>query len=215
MQKKGEERQWKQVSFKSVYNWIKQKREKGSLKPNKPSSTRRRKINKEDLKKYVQEHPDHYLREIAVVFNVSSGAIFKALKNMQITLKKTLLYKEREEKRRKEFQEKIKSIAKDRLVFIDESGIDIFLSRKLGRSLRGDKIYGETSGRRYARQSFIAAKVGSRIIAPMIFEGICHSKLFETWIEEFLTKELIPGQIVIINNTAFHKSAKTSPNISC
>jgi len=77
-----------QVSFKSVYNWIKQKREKGSLKPNKPSSTRRRKINKEDLKKYVQEHPDHYLREIAVVFNVSSGAIFKALKNMQITLKK-------------------------------------------------------------------------------------------------------------------------------
>jgi len=86
------------VSFKSVYTWIKQKREKGSLKPNKPSPTRRRKINKEDLKKYVQEHPDHYLREIAVVFNVSSGAIFKALKSMKVTFKKnsTLQRKRRE-----------------------------------------------------------------------------------------------------------------------
>jgi len=90
------------VSFKSVYNWIEQKREKGSLKPNKPSPTRRRKINKEDLKRYVQKHPDHYLREIAVVFNVSSGAIFKALKSMQITFKKnsTLQRKRRESAQR-------------------------------------------------------------------------------------------------------------------
>lgn len=90
------------VSFKSVYNWIKQKREKGSLKPNKPSPTRRRKINKEDLKKYVQEHPDHYLREIARVFEVSNGAIFKALKGMKITFKKnsTLQRKRRESAQR-------------------------------------------------------------------------------------------------------------------
>ena len=147
------------VSFKSVYNWIEQKREKGSLKSNSPSSTRRHKINKEDLKKYVQKHPGHYLREIAVAFNVSSGAIFQALKSMKLTLKKTLLYKERDENRRKEFQERIKFIAKDRLLLMNESGIDTFAFRKLRRSLRGEKIDGEVSGKRYARQSFIAAKV--------------------------------------------------------
>lgn len=43
----------------------------------------------------------------------------------------------------------------------------------------------------------------------MIFEGTCHSELFETWIEKFLIKELVPGQIVIMDNAAFHKSAKT------
>lgn len=86
------------VSFKSVYNWMKQKREKGTLLPNEPSPTRRRKIDKEKLRKYVQEHPDHYLREIAVAFDVSSGAIFKALKTMKITFKKnsTLQRKRRE-----------------------------------------------------------------------------------------------------------------------
>lgn len=76
------------VSFKSIYNWMRQKKEKGTLAPNKPISSRHRKINKEDLKRYVQEHPDHYLREIAEVFQVSNGAIFKALKAMKITFKK-------------------------------------------------------------------------------------------------------------------------------
>ena len=124
-------------------------------------------------------------------------------------IKKTLLYKERDENLRREFQERIKCIAKDRLVFLDESGIDTFVSRHFGRAQRGEKIQGEISGKRYARKSFIAAKVGSKIIAPMIFEGTCNSELFETWVEKVLVQELIPGQLIIMDNTTFHKSAKT------
>lgn len=124
-------------------------------------------------------------------------------------IKKTLLYKERDENLRREFQERIKCIAKDRLVFLDESGIDTFVSRHFGRAQRGEKIQGEISGKRYARKSFIAAKVGSKIIAPMIFEGTCNSELFETWVEKVLVQELIPGQLIIMDNATFHKSAKT------
>ena len=124
-------------------------------------------------------------------------------------IKKTLLYKERDEKLRQEFQERIKCIAKDRLVFLDESGIDTFVSRHFGRAQRGEKIQGEISGKRYARKSFIAAKVGSKIIAPMIFQGTCNSELFETWVEKVLVQELIPGQLIIMDNATFHKSAKT------
>jgi transposase len=43
----------------------------------------------------------------------------------------------------------------------------------------------------------------------MIFQGTCHSELFETWVEKFLIKELVPGQIFIMDNATFHKSAKT------
>ncbi|MBX9577365.1 MAG: IS630 family transposase [Chthoniobacterales bacterium] len=124
-------------------------------------------------------------------------------------IKKTLLYKERDENLRREFQERIKCIAKDRLVFLDKSGIDTFVSRHFGRAQRGEKIQGEISGKRYARKSFIAAKVGSKIIAPMIFEGTCNSELFETWVEKVLVQELIPGQLIIMDNATFHKSAKT------
>ena len=126
-----------------------------------------------------------------------------------LPIKKTLLYKERDENLRREFQERIKHIAKERLVFLDESGIDTFVSRHFGRAQRGEKIKGEISGKRYARKSFIAAKVGSKIIAPMIFEGTCNSELFETWVEKVLVQELIPGQLIIMDNATFHKSAKT------
>ncbi|MBM3856657.1 MAG: hypothetical protein FJ390_01680 [Verrucomicrobia bacterium] len=119
-------------------------------------------------------------------------------------IKKTLLYKERDENLRREFQERIKCIAKDRLVFLDESGIDNFVSRYFGRAQRGEKIQGEISGKRYARKNFIAAKVGSKIIAPMIFEGTCNSELFETWVEKVLLQELIPGQLIIMDNATFH-----------
>ena len=123
-------------------------------------------------------------------------------------IKKTLLYKERDENLRREFQEKIQFIAKDRLVFLVESGIDSFVSRHFGRAYRGEKIQGEVSGKRYARKSFIAAKVGSAIIAPMIFEGTCNSALFETWIEKVLVQELTPGKVIIMDNATFHKSTK-------
>ena len=36
-----------------------------------------------------------------------------------------------------------------------------------------------------------------------------HAKLFEIWIEKFLIQELKPGQVVIIDNAAFHKSKRT------
>jgi transposase len=33
--------------------------------------------------------------------------------------------------------------------------------------------------------------------------------LFEDWVEQFLIKELTAGQVVIMDNAAFHKSQKT------
>jgi len=113
-------------------------------------------------------------------------------------IKKTLPYKEREENLRREFQERIKCIAKDRLVFLDESGIDAFVSRHFGRAQRREKIQGEISDKWYARKSFIVAKIGSKIIALMIFEGTCNSEIFETWVEKVLVQDLIPGQLIIM-----------------
>ena len=43
----------------------------------------------------------------------------------------------------------------------------------------------------------------------MIFNGSCNTNLFETWVEEFLIKELKPGQFVVMDNASFHKSQRT------
>lgn len=95
------------------------------------------------------------------------------------------------------------------LVFIDESGIDSYVCRSHGRSKIGEKVPGEKSGKRYARHSFVAAKCGKKILAPMTYKGTCNSALFEKYVEKILTPELKPGQIIIMDNATFHKSERT------
>ncbi|ETZ06928.1 hypothetical protein P618_200901 [Holospora obtusa F1] len=40
----------------------------------------------------------------------------------------------------------------------------------------------------------------------MIFNDSCNTKLFEAWVTKVWIKKLEPGQIVIMNNAAFHRS---------
>jgi transposase len=105
--------------------------------------------------------------------------------------------------------ELIKQYAKDKLVYIDESGIDAYVYKNSGWAPKGDLVYGEISGKRYARESFVAAKCASKILAPFCFKGTCDTTLFDMWVEKFLVPALKPGQIVVLDNATFHKSAKT------
>ena len=55
----------------------------------------------------------------------------------------------------------------------------------------------------------MAVYVNNKSIAPMVFNGFCNTKLFETWVERFLVKELKPWQVVVMDNAPFHKSERT------
>lgn len=94
-------------------------------------------------------------------------------------------------------------------VYIDESGINEYLQRDRGRGPYGESIKGESSGKRFSRESFIAGKVQSKIIAPFCYQGTCNTELFNTWIERILLPELKEGQVVIMDNASFHKSEKS------
>lgn len=83
------------------------------------------------------------------------------------------------------------------------------MSRAYGWAEKGKLVYGEVSGKRFARESFIAAKCGSKILAPLCYKGTCNTKLFNLWIEDFLIPVLKPGQVVILDNATFHKYIKT------
>ncbi|MBL3284655.1 IS630 family transposase domain protein [Rickettsiales endosymbiont of Paramecium tredecaurelia] len=43
----------------------------------------------------------------------------------------------------------------------------------------------------------------------MVFNGLCNTLLFESWVENVLIKELKSCQVVIMDNASFHKSKKT------
>jgi transposase len=77
------------VDSKRYYSWKKQREETGSLEY-KPPKERNRKINKKELLRLLEEHPDWYLREFGEKFYVWPQAIHKMLKKPGVTYKKNV-----------------------------------------------------------------------------------------------------------------------------
>lgn len=75
------------ISRTTLYSWKQLKKETGTLTPA-PLKRQARKIDREQLKIYVEKNPDAYLFEIAEHFNCTSAGIFYALKAIGITHKK-------------------------------------------------------------------------------------------------------------------------------
>lgn len=98
----------------------------------------------------------------------------------------------------------------NKLVYIDESGIDKFIFREYGWAIKGQKV----SGKRYTRESFIAGLNNGKIIAPFCYKGTCDTNLFNFWVSNYLVPALLPGQIVIMDNATFHKSELTKSLIA-
>lgn len=116
---------------------------------------------------------------------------------------------EASEEKRERYAEVIKDIALEKLVYIDESGIDLGICKDRGWGKKGEKLIGKKSGKYYQRTNIIAGYVNNKSIAPGVFNGSCNTEVFETWVEQFLIKELKPGQFVVMDNAAFHKSKRS------
>jgi transposase len=74
------------VTRATLANWLSRQKQQ-DLAP-RMNGSNPSKIDNEKLKKYIEDHPDSYLREIAAVFNSTLQAVFYACKRLNITLKK-------------------------------------------------------------------------------------------------------------------------------
>ena len=97
----------------------------------------------------------------------------------------------------------------EKRIYVDESGVNEYLYRKHARSLKGRQVFGEISGRRFGRKSIISALQDKKLLAPMCFEETCDTELFNVWLKEELIPHLDQGQVLILDNASFHKSAET------
>lgn len=117
---------------------------------------------------------------------------------------------EANKEKRSDYLEAIKTIAADKLVYVDESGIEMNITQDKGWGKKGKILKATKSGKYYQRTNIIAGLVGGKkLIAPFVFNGTCNIELFDSWVERFLTRELKKEQVVILDNAAFHKSKRT------
>jgi hypothetical protein len=147
------------------------------------------------------------LREIAEVFGCTDEGVRQALIRQKITRKKTKRFRERDEKQRQEFISQIKKVTPERLVWVDETGMDAFLFREYARAPQGEKVYGEISGRKYKRVSIVAGKCCGSVLAPLEYSGMTDSILFEDWFEHLLLANVPQKSVIVMDNAAFHRKA--------
>ncbi|MDX8503130.1 IS630 family transposase [Mesorhizobium sp. VK4C] len=107
--------------------------------------------------------------------------------------------------RRKPFFDK----ALTRLVFIDETSTNTRLTKRTGwaKSQR-DRTSAPFGG--WKTQTFIAGLRCHAMIAPWIVDAPMNKARFELHVETQLAPELNPGNVVILDNVAFHKSERAA-----
>jgi len=107
--------------------------------------------------------------------------------------------------------EQIEDIPVEQIAYVDEMGMDQFLYREYGWSLRGKPLLGKVSGRKFKRVGIVGAKVGKSIVAPLQYDGTMDSHLFEAWFETRLLPSLAKNMVVVMDNASFHRKRKLYP----
>jgi transposase len=95
----------------------------------------------------------------------------------------------------------------ERLIFIDETGVDTKMARRFGRSPRGERCLAAVPHGHWKTTTFTAGLRLNGITAPFILEGPMDGDGFLAYVEQVLVPTLKPGDIVIADNLPAHKVA--------
>lgn len=110
--------------------------------------------------------------------------------------------------RRAAWSEEFAAVDPARLVFLDESGTTTKMTRRYGRAPRGQRIDAAVPHGHHKLLTLTAAVRLGEVGACLVFEGATNGLCFEGYVEMCLLPTLRPGDIVIMDNSAAHKSAE-------
>jgi len=97
----------------------------------------------------------------------------------------------------------------ERLVFIDESGINFAQTRAVARAPCGERVVDHVPAH-WENYSLIAALRSTGIVAPMLLPGAMNTEALRTWVRDVLAPELRPGDIVIWDNLGIHSDPEVA-----
>lgn len=108
-------------------------------------------------------------------------------------------------KLREEFLAKIRTVAPEHLIFLDESGVTTSMTRLYARSLGGSRIHESTPGGHWKIMTMIGALSLRGMIATMTIEAATDAEIFLAYVEHVLCPALKPGDVVVMDNLSSHK----------
>ena len=97
----------------------------------------------------------------------------------------------------------------DRLVFLDESGLDTRLTRAYARAPGGRRATGRVPGGHWRRLTILGALARTGLVAVMTVAAATSTAVFLAFVEGVLVPALHarPGAMVVMDNLAPHRAA--------
>lgn len=204
------------VGEATLKRWRRRSREAGSLAPSPMGGDRRGGARTATAaSEAVGEKPDRILREMAAWFleklnrSLSLSGLSRSLKRAGFCRRaKSLVATEREtpaaQARRIEYLAAVAKLDVDRLVFIDESGCQRGMQRRIVWRRRGQEIVCKSLRNRGTVTTVLGAISTRGCVAAMYGEGATTKEVFVAFLKQVLIPELRPGDVVVLDNLGAH-----------
>lgn len=205
------------VSRATIKRYLKLRRETGDVKPQAIPGRPAKKgaALLAGLPSQLDAYPDATLAEHCQIWEttqgvqVSSATMSRAIQRLNWTRKKkTLRASEQKEKERAAWREQAQTLDAKKLIFIDECGSNIALTRLYARSPKGKRVYGAVPRNKRANITLLASLSLQGMGEALVLEGSADSTVFELYIEQILAPSLQAGHIVILDNLSTHTGEK-------
>ena len=222
--KEGSQRQIAQrfkVSLSFVRNLLRHYRTNGQIEAKRRGGNLKPIIQDEQLalvKSLVEEKNDLLLSELCdrlmekTGVKVSVPTMYRAVEKLNLRRKKTLYASEQETQRvtelRHDYRRWLDQIDVRNLVFVDEAGLNLSMSRLFARAVDGERAVSSTPGTKGGNVSLIGAINIEGLVATMTVPGSTNTEVFLTYVTQILAPQLWSGAIVVMDNLRVHHAER-------
>src|SRR5262249_19912163 len=114
---------------------------------------------------------------------------------------------------RDEFRQEVRTIEPEKLVFVDETGVNTVMTPVYARSPRGQRVVGSVSASGET-VTVIAALGLDGVRAPVVFPGSTDTAVFQAYVDQVLVPELHEGDVVVFDKIKPHRTARVAKSIA-
>lgn len=105
------------------------------------------------------------------------------------------------------FRQQVSELARERLVFIDESGFHLAMARRYGRARKGARAVHSVPTNRGLNLSVISSVRLQGVVASLSVKGAIDTPIFDTYINELLVPQIQARDVVVLDNLPVHLSS--------
>jgi transposase len=92
-----------------------------------------------------------------------------------------------------------------RLIFLDETWATTNMSPTRGWALKGERLVCAVPHGHWNTTTFLCGLRTSGLVAPLVLDSAINGPAFLAYVRQFLTRELSPGDVVVLDNLSSHK----------